>query len=119
MGKVQEIYDALKIPKNLDELYDRICETDLKWNKAQVKLFVELDKNIFKNGDRYSIESNNNIEKILDIIDNIIGEKPIIPITQILKNIPRDLVVDESEILKIALESKRYSSPNRKTLRKV
>lgn len=116
---VEQIYSQLKTPKTLEELHQRLNEIGLKWNKAQVELFINMDKSIVKNGDTYSVVGTDPKDVILDIIDNTIGEKPIIPIKKVIQNVSSDIVVSAEEILKVALDSGRYISPNGAVLKKV
>jgi hypothetical protein len=116
---VNQIYDQLKTPKTIDELQQRLTEIGLKWNKSQVELFLELDKNIMKNGYTYNVSGSDTKDIILDIIDKTIGGKPIIPIKKVMENISVDVVVSVEEILKIALDSGRYISPNGAVLKKI
>jgi len=116
---IEQIYNQLKTPKTLEELHQRLNEIGLKWNKEQVELFLYMDKNIIKNGDAYSVGGTDAKDIILDIIDKTIGGKPIIPIKKVMENIPIDVVASAEEILKIALDSGRYISPNGAVLKKV
>jgi hypothetical protein len=116
---VEQIYDQLKTPKTLDELHQRLNEIGLKWNKAQVELFTQMDKNIIQNGVTFSISGTDTKDNILDIIDKTIGAKPMVPIKKVIENIPKDIIVSAEEILKVALESGRYISPNGSVLKRV
>lgn len=116
---VNKIYDQLKIPKTIDELYERINDIGLKWNKAQVQLFLEMDKNIVQDGELYSVSGEDIKELVLNIIDKTIGLKPIIPIKQIINNISSDIVISLEEIRKIAVESGNYISPNASVIKKI
>ena len=116
---IEQIYNQLKTPKTLEELHQRLNEIGLKWNKGQVELFLNMDKNIIRNGDTYSVGGTDTKDTILDIIDKTIGGKPMIPIKKVMENISVDVVVSAEEILKIALDSGRYVSPNGAVLKKV
>lgn len=116
---IEQIYNQLKTPKTLDELHQRLNEIGLKWNKSQVELFLQMDKNIIENRDAYSVGGTDAKDIILDIIDKTIGGKPMIPIKKVMENISLDVVVSAEEILKIALDSGRYVSPNGAVLKKV
>lgn len=116
---VNQIYDQLKTPKTLEELYQRLNELGFKWNNAQIELFLSMDKSIIKNGNTYSVGENDTKDTILDIIDKTIGGKPMIPIKKVMGNIPLDVVVSAEEILKIALNSGKYSSPNGSVLKRI
>lgn len=116
---IREIYDQLSVPKTVNELYERLNEIGLKWNKSQVELFLQIDNSIIRSGDTYSIDGSSNRNIILDIIYKTIGEKPMIPIKKVIENIPLDLVVSAEEILKVALDSGKYISPNGSVLKKV
>ncbi len=116
---IEQVYDQLKIPKTLEELYQRLNEIGLKWNKSQVELFLQMDKNIIKNRDAYNVGGTDTKAIILDLIDETIGTKPIVPIKIVMARITLDIAVSADEILKIALESGRYQSPNGAVLKKV
>ena len=116
---VNEIYDQLKIPKTLEELYQRLSELGLKWNKAQIELFLSMDKSILKIGDTYSVGGIDTKDIILDIIEKTIGGKPMVPIKKVMENIPIDVVASAEQILKVALNSGKYISPNGAVLKKV
>ncbi len=114
---MQKIYDQLKTPKNIVELYRRLNEIDISWNKSQIELFLEMDKNIIQKGDKWQVEGGDTKESILGIIYKVLGNKPIVPIKLIMKQIPSDIITSEEEILKIAMESGKYISPNGKTIK--
>jgi hypothetical protein len=102
-------------------------EIDIKWNKAQIQLFLEMDKNIILKNNKWQVESGAETEIILSIIEKTIGDKPIIPIMVIMKQIdkmlimkqiPKEINTSEAGILKIALESGKYISSNGKTIKR-
>lgn len=115
---VNQIYNQLKTPKTLEVLHQRLNEIGLEWNKAQIELFLNMDKSIMKDGDAYSYNIADTKDIILDIIDKAIGTKPMIPIIKIIDSVPIDFVVSAEDILKIALESGKYQSPNGSVLKK-
>lgn len=116
---IEQIYTQLKTPKTIDELYQRLNEIGLKWNRSQVALFLQMDKSIIQKGDIYSVEESDTKDTILNIIDKTIGVKPMIPIKKVMENIPTDTIVSAEEILNVALDSGRYISPNGAVLKKV
>lgn len=116
---VNQIYDQLKSPKTLEELQQRLSELGLKWNKAQIELFLSMDKSVLKKGNTYSVGGTDTKDTVLDIIDKTIGGKPMIPIKKVIENIPLDVVISAEEILKVALNSGKYLSPNGSVLKKV
>lgn len=105
---VETIYEQLKTPKSVEELYQRLKESGVKWNKAQLQLFLLMDSNIKKTGDLYSIGGNHLSSVILDIVDKVMDGKPMAPIKRIMKHIPSDIAVSAEEISKIAEQSGRY-----------
>jgi len=111
------IYSQLKTPKNLEEVYARLNEIGILWNKAQIKLFLEMDKTIIEKDDKWQVEDGDNKEIILEIIDKVLGNKPIVPIKLIKNEMPLDIFTSEEEILKVAVESGKYISPNGKTIK--
>lgn len=116
---LEQIYSQLRTPKTLDELHQRLNEIGLKWNKSQVELFLQMDKSITQKGDTYSVGGSDDRDIILDIIDKTMGVKPIVPIKKVMENISGDIIISAEEILKIALDSGRYISPNGAVLKKV
>lgn len=115
---VEQIYDQLKTPKNLEELHQRLIESRITWNKAQLELFLDMDKHIIKIGLEYSYEGDNSNYIILDVIEKTIGEKPMIPIKKVMEHIPSNITISTEEIVKIAIQSGKYESPNGAALKK-
>ncbi len=77
---VEIIYEQLKTPKSFEELYQRLKELQIKWNKAQLQLFLLMDSNIKKTGDLYSAAGNDLNNIILDVVDKEMSGKPVTPI---------------------------------------
>lgn len=113
----EQIYNQLKTSKTLDELHQRLNEIGVSWNKSQTQLFLELDKNIIQKGYKWQVQGGNIKESILGIIDKVLGNKPIVPIKLIMKQIPNGIIISAEGILKIAVESGKYISPNGKTIK--
>jgi len=105
---VEIIYEQLKTPKSVEELHQRLKESGVKWNKAQLQLFLLMDSNIKKTGDLYSVGGNNLNTIILDIVDKVMDGKPVAPIKKIMEYIPNDITVSAEEISKIAEQSGKY-----------
>jgi hypothetical protein len=105
---VEIIYEQLKTPKSVEELHQRLKESGVKWNKAQLQLFLLMDSNIKKTGDLYSVGGNNLNTIILDIVDKVMDGKPMAPIKRVMEHIPNDITVSEEEILKIAEQSGKF-----------
>ena len=105
---VEIIYEQLKTPKSVEELHQRLKESGVKWNKAQLQLFLLMDSNIKKTGDLYSIGGNHLSSVILDIVDKVMDGKPIAPIKKIMEYVPNDITVSAEEISKIAEQSGKY-----------
>ena len=105
---VEIIYEQLKTPKSVEELYQRLKESGVKWNKAQLQLFLLMDSNIKKTGDLYSAGGNNLNTIILDIVDKVMDGKPMAPIKRVMEHIPNDITVSAEEISKIAEQSGKY-----------
>jgi len=116
---VNKIYDHLGTPRTIKELYERLNEIGLKWNKTQVQLFLQMDKNIVQDGEFYSVSRGDMKEVVLGIIEKTMGSKPIIPIKQIINNIPSDIIISVEEIRKIAVESGNYINPNAAVLKRI
>lgn len=105
---VEIIYEQLKTPKSVEELHQRLKESGVKWNKAQLQMFLLMDSNIKKTGDLYSVGGNNLNTIILDIVDKVMDGKPVAPIKKIMEYIPNDITVSAEEISKIAEQSGKY-----------
>lgn len=105
---VEIIYEQLKTPKSVEELHQRLKESGVKWNKAQLQLFLLMDSNIKKTGDLYSAGGNNLNTIILDIVDKVMDGKPMAPIKRVMEHIPNDITVSAEEISKIAEQSGKY-----------
>jgi len=116
---INKIYDQLATPKTIKELYERLNEIGLKWNKAQVQLFLQMDKNIVQEGELYGVSGGDIKEAVLSIIEKTMGSKPIIPIKQIINNIPSDIIISTEEVRKIAVESGNYINPNASVLKRI
>lgn len=105
---VEIIYEQLKTLKSVEELHQRLKEYGMKWNKAQLQLFLLMDSNIKKTGDLYSVKGNNLNTIILDIVDKVMEGKSIVPIKKIMEHVPNDIIVSAEEISKIAVQSGKY-----------
>jgi ribosomal 50S subunit-associated protein YjgA (DUF615 family) len=105
---VEIIYEQLKTPKSFEELYQRLKEVQIKWNKAQLQLFLLMDSNIKKAGELYSAVGNNLNTIILEIVDKVMDGRPVAPIKKIMEYVPNDISVSAQEISKIAEQSGKY-----------
>ncbi|MDK2902214.1 MAG: hypothetical protein PWQ93_133 [Clostridiales bacterium] len=105
---VAVIYEQLKTPKSVEELYQRLKESGIKWNKAQLQLFLLMDNNIKRTGDLYSADGNNLNTIILDIVDKVMDDNPMAPIKKIMEYVPNDIIVSAEDISKIAEQSGKY-----------
>jgi len=105
---VEIIYNHLRTPKTITELHQRLHESGIKWNEAQIELFLIMDSSIRKTGDLYSVEKNdsNNII-IIDAIEKAIEGKPLVPVKQIMRIIS-DNNISEEEIKKVAVQNGKY-----------
>lgn len=112
-----KIYEQLKTPKTIEELQERLNEIDITWNKSQVQLFLEMDQKVVENQKKWSIKEGDMKGVILDIIAKALGNKPIIPVKIIMKDIPNNITISEEQLLDIALQSGKYVSTNGKTLK--
>ena len=113
---IEIIYEQLKTPKSVEELHQRLKESGVKWNKAQLQLFLLMDSNIKKTGDLYSAGGNNLNTIILDIVDKVMDGKPMAPIKMVMEHIPSDITVSAEEISKIAEQSGKYKLHNNKAV---
>lgn len=116
---IDKIYKYLKSPKTIEELSELLKDANLNWNEYQVKLLLDIDKNIKNDGELYYIENDDKIDCVLEAIATAIGTKPVIPIVKVKEYITT-ITVSEEEILKTALESGRYEVlPNGKVLKRI
>lgn len=118
-GEMMEnkIYEQLKTPKTIEELQERLNEIGITWNKSQIQLFLEMDQKVVVNQNKWSIKEGDIKERVLDIIEKVLGDKPIIPVKVIMKDIPKSITISEEQLLDIALQSNKYVSTNGKTLK--
>lgn len=112
-----KIYEQLKTPKTIEELQERLNEIDIKWNKSQVQLFLQMDQKVVVNQNKWSVKEGDIKVVVLDIIAKALGNKPIIPVKLIMKDIPKSITISEEQLLGIAIQSGRYISTNGKTLK--
>ena len=114
---IELIYNQLKTPKILQELLNRLNEYGLNWNMAQLELFVQLDSNVLKQDEKYYVNVGNTKDTVLDIIDKAIEGKPMIPVKKLMEQMPAGIT--EIEIIKAAIGSGRYKSPNNAVIMKI
>lgn len=112
-----KIYEQLKTPKTIEELQERFNEIDIKWNKSQVQLFLEMDPKVIVNQNKWSIKEGDMKDAVLNVIAKALENKPIIPVKLIMKDIPKSITISEEQLLDIALQSNKYVSTNGKTLK--
>ncbi|MBN1048294.1 hypothetical protein FDB30_11415 [Clostridium botulinum] len=112
-----KIYEQLKTPKTIEELQERLDEIGVQWNKSQVQLFLEMDQKVVINQNKWSIKEGDMKDVVIDIIAKVLGNKPIIPVKLIMKDIPKSITISEEQLLDIALQSGKYVSTNEKTLK--
>lgn len=115
---LEKIYEQLGTPKTIAELEERLKEIGIKWNKAQIQLFLEMDQLVEKKGDKWQVKGEDVTEFILNIIDRTLGDRPIITVKKIMNAIPDHIPISELEVLKIALNSGQYVSPNRVAIKR-
>lgn len=117
----ESISNQLKTPKTLDEFHHRLQEIGILWSKAQTQLFLEMDKTIIQKGDKWQVEDGGKKDVILEIVDKVLGNRPIVPIKKIIDAISidcKDITISGREILKISLDSGNYISPNGKAIKR-
>jgi hypothetical protein len=108
MLMVEIIYEQLKTPKSVEELHQRLKESGVKWNKAQLQLLFLMDSNINKTGDLYSTGGNSINSIVLDVVDKVMDGKPVAPIRKIMEYVPNHITISAEEISKIAEHSGKY-----------
>ncbi|MEG3042354.1 MAG: hypothetical protein RR891_10145 [Clostridium sp.] len=112
-----KIYEQLKTPKTIEELQERLNEIDIKWNKSQIQLFLEMDPKLIISQNKWSVKEDDIKDVVLDIIAKALGNKPIMPVKLIMKDIPKNITISDEQLLDIALQSSKYVSTNGKTLK--
>ena len=118
---IEQIYNQLKTPKTIDDLYERLHEIGLNWNRVQVELFLQLDSNIKKQDNKYCVEGGNSNDAILGIIDKAMEGRPVVPVKKIMEQIPdsKGVPVSDTDIIRIAVQSGKYKSPNNAVIMRV
>jgi hypothetical protein len=107
---LEKAYEQLKTPKTLSEVHSRFNEIGIQWNQSQVRLFLEMDKKITKEGGMYSIGEGDIEQKVLRILDQLFKEKPKIPLRKVMEQIP--FTISKAELLEIVENSQNYYTPN-------
>lgn len=107
---IEKAYEQLKTPKTLLEVHSRFNEIGIKWNLSQVQLFLEMDKKIEVENGLYSTNEGDLDYKVLEVLDRIFSEKPKIPVSKIMREIP--FTIGKRELLAIVEKCDRYYSPN-------
>ncbi|SQC00729.1 hypothetical protein [Clostridium tetanomorphum] len=79
---------------------------------------MDIDKNVKVDKGLWCIENQDEKYLILRIIKELLRDRPIIPIRRIIESININ-GYDESRILKVAIDSGEYVSPNGKTLKRL
>ena len=107
---ISKIYEQLKTAKTLDEVHSRINEVGIDWNKSQVRLFLEMDKNISERDGMFFVGNSDLEHKVIKVLDELFAQKPKIPISKIMEEIP--FTIGKSELLNIVEKSENYYTPN-------
>ena len=107
---IEKAYEQLKTPKTLLEVHSRFNEVGIHWNHSQVRLFLEMDKKITEENGLYTISEGDLEQKVLNVLDLLFKEKPKIPISKIMEQIP--FTIGKAELLHIIEKSQRYYTPN-------
>jgi hypothetical protein len=101
----------------MERVYEIFEEIGVGWNEAQVRLFLEMDANIENQDGKWRFKKDEKEDIILNTVDRLLGNQPIVSIRKILEKLPAGIVASEEEVLSVALESGKYVSPNKKTLK--
>lgn len=107
---ISKIYKQLKTAKTLDEVHSRFNEVGIDWNKSQIRLFLEMDKNITGREGLFSVGNSDLEHKVIKALDELFIQKPKIPISKIMEEIP--FTIGKSELLSIVEKSESYYTPN-------
>ncbi|MBE6063992.1 MAG: hypothetical protein E7205_09175 [Tissierellaceae bacterium] len=108
---ITKAYEQLKTPKTLSEIHSRFNEIGIEWNKSQIQLFLEMDKNIVNKNGLFSIVEGDLKKEVLEALDELFKERPKIPISKILEELT--FTIGKSELLRIVEESDNYYTPNK------
>lgn len=107
---IAKAYEQLKTPKTLSEVHSRLNEIGVKWNESQIKLFLEMDKNIVERNGLFSMGEGDLEHKVFEALDELFKQRPKIPISKIMEGL--SVTIGKSELLHIIEESENYYTPN-------
>lgn len=107
---ITNIYEQLKTVKTLGEIHSRFNEIGVHWNESQIRLFLEMDKNIIERDGLFSIGDSNLEHKVIKELDELFKQRPKIPLSKIMEKLP--FTIGKSELLNIVAESENYYTPN-------
>ena len=102
------LLDILNVPRTPEEILEKLKEEGYEWSDDQLKLYVELDKDVhFKDG-KYLVESVDRSKTLLQEVDRIMGTKEIITIPALLMDIPSSIETTKEEIAAIIRKSEQF-----------
>ena len=113
------LYEYLKTPKTIDQLVTIAHENELYWNREQMELFVRLDPNIIQNEvGLWTVKQDERRQMILAAIKRALQGRPMTKIDpDVFAQLPADVIVPQSEIIDVAINSGNYESPRENLLR--
>jgi len=102
------LLDILNVPRTPGEILDKLKEKGYEWSEDQLKLYVELDKDVHFMDGKYLVESVDRSKTILLEVDRIMGTKEIITIPALLMDIPSSIETTKEEIAAIIRKSEQF-----------
>ena|ERR1035437_5349787 len=102
------LLDILNVPRTTGEILEKLKEKGYEWSEDQLKLYVELDKDVHFKGGKYLVETVDRSKSILLEVDRIMGTKEIITIPAILKEMLSSIETTKEEIASIIKQSELF-----------
>lgn len=117
--RTHNITTYLRSPRSQEEIAEKFSELGSAWNPHQISLFLKLLPAVVQKNSKWQIEGAGKEQIILEAIEKSLAGKPVVPIRLILKSpLLKNIETTAEEILRIALESGRYASPNKKVIKR-
>jgi len=113
------LLDILNTPRTSDEILEKLKEKGYQWSDDQLKLYLELDRDVqFRNG-KYYLETTDRSKTILKEIDRVMGPENIMPILRVISELPQSIITSKEEISAIVKNSAEFELlPNNITIKR-
>jgi hypothetical protein len=113
------LHEYLKTPKTIEQLVMIAHEHELYWNQEQMELFVRLNPSIIQNAEGlWTVIQDERRQIILAAIERALHGRPITKIDpDVFAQLPADVIVPQSEIIDVAINSGNYESLRENLLR--